>query len=111
EKAPTPPSFDALLKELDTDKDGAISKAEGEKAFHGFFDNQDTNKDGKISREEFETIVKFMSEGQSSAFALKAGGSGDVTASHTLWKRTKGLPYIASAIVYGGQLVMVKDGG
>jgi outer membrane protein assembly factor BamB len=28
-----------------------------------------------------------------------------------LWKQTKGLPYIASAIVYRGQYVMVKDGG
>jgi outer membrane protein assembly factor BamB len=105
------PTFDALLKDLDTDKDGAISRAEGEKAFQGFFDNQDTNKDGKITREEFEAIMKLMAEGQNSAFALKAGGSGDVTASHTLWKRTKGLPYVASAILYRGQYVMLKDGG
>jgi len=105
------PTFDALLKDLDKDKDGAISRDEGEKAFQGFFDNQDTNKDGKISREEFEAIVKFMSEGKDSAFALKAGGSGDVTTSNFLWKRTKGLPYIASGIVFGGQLVMIRDGG
>ena len=111
EGAPAMPAFDALLKDLDKDNDGAISRDEGEKAFQGFFDNQDTNKDGKISRQEFETIVKFMSEGKNSAFALKAGGSGDVTTSHTLWKRTKGLPYVASAIVYGGQFVAVKDGG
>lgn len=108
---PAMPTYDSLLKDLDKDQDGAISRAEGEKAFQGFFDNQDTNKDGKISREEFETIVKFMSEGKNSAFALKAGGSGDVTTSHTLWKKTKGLPYVASAILYRGQLVMVKDGG
>ena len=36
-----------------------------------------------------------MNEGQNSAFALKPGGSGDVTESHVLWKQTKGLPYIA----------------
>jgi outer membrane protein assembly factor BamB len=111
EGGPAMPTFDSLLKDLDTDKDGAISRAEGEKAFQGFFDNQDTNKDGKITREEFEAIVKFMSEGKDSAFALKAGGSGDITESHMLWKRTKGLPYIASAILYGGQLVMIRDGG
>jgi len=52
-----------------------------------------------------------MTEGQNSAFALKAGGTGDVTSSHVLWKQTKGLPYIASAILYRGQYVMVKDGG
>jgi outer membrane protein assembly factor BamB len=52
-----------------------------------------------------------MSEGKSSAFAMKAGGSGDISESHVLWKHTKGLPYVTSAIVYHGQLVMVKDGG
>ena len=28
-----------------------------------------------------------------------------------LWKQTKGLPYVSSAILYRGQYVMVKDGG
>jgi outer membrane protein assembly factor BamB len=111
EGGPMMPNYDSLLKDLDKDQDGALSRAEGEQAFRGFFDNQDTNKDGKVTREEFEAIVKFMSEGKNSAFALKAGGSGDITASHTIWKRTKGLPYIASAIAYGGRYVMVKDGG
>src|SRR5262249_28595852 len=84
---------------------------EGEKTFQGFFDNQDANKDGKISRDEWDAITKFMSEGKNSAFALKAGGSGDITTSHTLWKKTKGLPHVPSAILYRGQYVMIKDGG
>src|SRR5207245_1411364 len=49
--------------------------------------------------------------GKNSAFALKAGGTGDVTDSHVVWKETKGLPYVASALVYRGQYVMIKDGG
>jgi outer membrane protein assembly factor BamB len=105
------PKFDDLLKDLDKDKDGALSREEAEKTFEGFFDNQDTNKDGKVSRDEWDKILKFLSEGQNSAFALKAGGTGDVTTSHVLWKQTKGLPYVASAIFYRGQYVMVKDGG
>ena len=56
-------------------------------------------------------IAKFMSEGKNNGFALRAGGTGDVTESHKLWNKTKGLPYIASAIAYRGQYVMVKDGG
>jgi outer membrane protein assembly factor BamB len=105
------PTFDAMLKDLDTDKDGALSREEADKTFQGFFDNQDANKDGKITRDEWDAITKFMSEGKNSAFALKPGGSGDVTTSHVLWTKTRGLPYIASAIVYRGQCVMVKDGG
>jgi outer membrane protein assembly factor BamB len=105
------PTYDSMLKDLDKDNDGALSREEAEKAFQGFFDNQDANKDGKVTRDEWDTILKFMSEGKNSAFALKSGGSGDVTTSHVLWQKSKGLPYIASAIAYRGHYVMVKDGG
>ena len=55
--------------------------------------------------------MKFISATKNSAFALRAGGTGDITKTHVLWKKTKGLPYVPSAIVYRGQYVMVKDGG
>lgn len=105
------PTFDVILIGKDKDKDGKLSRAEGEKDFETFFDSMDANKDGFIVKDEYDIVLKFMAEGKSSAFAVKAGGAGDVTDSHLLWKQTKGLPYIASAIVYGGQYVMVKDGG
>ena len=106
------PPYDSMLNKLDKDQDGAISREEGEQAFQGFFDNQDHNKDGKVSRDEWEAILKFMSEGKNVALAMKPGGSGDVTDSQVvLWKKTKGVPYIPTAIVYRGQYVMIKDGG
>lgn len=106
------PSFDGLLKEADKNKDGAITKDETKNTMlEDFFEAQDTNKDGKLTRDEWDSLLKFMADGKNSAFALKAGGAGDVTGSHVLWKKNKGLPYIASALVYRGQLVMVKDGG
>jgi outer membrane protein assembly factor BamB len=111
DKEPEVPSYEKLLVDLDKDKDGKISREEGEKAFGGFFDNQDMNKDGFVSRDEFEIIVKFMSQGQNSAFALKPGGSGDVSETNVLWKKTKGLPYIPTSIAYGGQYVTIRDGG
>jgi outer membrane protein assembly factor BamB len=106
------PSFDDILKTMDTNKDGALSREEVEKTeMKDFFDPQDTNKDGKITRDEWDAILKFMAEGKNSAFALKAGGTGDVTNTHVLWTKSKGLPYVPSAIAYRGQYVMVKDGG
>lgn len=106
------PTFDALLKDVDKNGDGVVSKEEADKTMlKDFFEYQDTDKDGKISRSEWDAMLKFISEGKSSAFALKPGGAGDVTNSHVLWKTTKGVPYLASAIVYRGQYVMVKDGG
>ena len=100
-----------MLKDLDKDGDGALSKEEADKVCKVFFDNQDTNKDGKITRDEWDALAKFVAEGKNSASALKAGGAGDITSSHVLWKKTKGLPWITSALLYRGQYIMVKDGG
>jgi outer membrane protein assembly factor BamB len=105
------PSFDAMLQKLDKNKDGALSREEAGKDFEGFFDSMDANKDGKITRDEYEAVLKFMADGKNNAFALKAGGTGDVTKSHVLWQQTRGLPYVTSALVYQGQFIMVKDGG
>jgi len=104
------PTFDSILKDLDKDNDGALSKEEADKALHGFFDNQDLNKDGKITRDEWDALRKFFSEGKNSAFALKSGGIGDIS-SHLLWRKTKGLPWITSALLYRDQYIMIKDGG
>ena len=90
------------IHRLVQDKDGALSRAEAGKDFEGFFDSMDANRDGKITRDEYEAVLRFMSEGVNSAFAVKAGGAGDVTKSHVLWRQTKGLPYVPSAIVYRG---------
>jgi outer membrane protein assembly factor BamB len=106
------PSFDDLLKQGDANGDGILSREESEKTFlKGFFDNNDTNHDGMLTRAEWDANMKFMSEGKNSAFALKPGGSGDVTSTHMLWKKTKGLPYVPSGIVYRDQFLIVKDGG
>jgi len=106
------PPFDWVLKDTDTDKDGMISRAEADKSFlKDFFDSNDSNKDGKVSRDEWDAVLKFMTEGTNVAFAMKAGGAGDVTTSHLLWKKKRGLPYLASALAYRGQYFMVKDGG
>lgn len=106
------PSFDALLKQADTDKDGALSKAEFAKtAFADGFDSMDLNHDGKITRDEWDLVLASIYGGKSGALAISAGGRGDISASHVIWRKTKGLPTISTAIVYRGQLVMVKDGG
>jgi outer membrane protein assembly factor BamB len=106
------PTFDALLKQAGVKGEGGITKDQAQKTMlKDSFDVVDANKDGKVTREEWEVILKMVAEGKNVAFALKSGASGEVTSSYLLWKKTKGLPYIPSAIVYQGQCVMVKDGG
>lgn len=105
------PTFDALLQSNDKNGDKTLTKDEGEQAFGGMFDSMDANADGILTREELGVITKFMADGKNSAFAVKGGGRGDVTESNVLWRQTKGLPYVPTAIAYRGQYLMVKDGG
>jgi outer membrane protein assembly factor BamB len=106
------PTFDENLKMFDKNGDGVISKDEvAGSPMESFFPSMDMNKDGKFTRDEADQMQKYLANSKNSAFAVKAGGSGDVTKSHVVWKKTKGLPYVPSAIAYKGQYVMVKDGG
>jgi outer membrane protein assembly factor BamB len=106
------PSFDELLKQADMDKDGAVSKAEFEKTpFKDGFDSFDFNHDGKITRDEWDLVLASIYGGKSSALAISASGRGNISRSHIVWRKTKGLPTISTAIVYRGQMVMVKSGG
>lgn len=107
------PTFDELIAQTgDDNKDGLVSKEEASDSFlKDFFSNQDINKDGQITRQEWDAILQFMAASRNSAFALKPGGTGNVTESHVLWKQKKGLPYVPTAILYRGQYVMIKDGG
>ncbi len=106
------PSFETMLKMAGDEKLGYLTKEGLSKTrMKGSFESQDTNHDGKITKDEWEKTVQFISASRNSAFALKLGGSGDVTQSHMLWKKTRGLPYVPTGIVYRGQYVLVKDGG
>ena len=106
------PSFDDLIKQGDANKDRKISRGECENTvLNGFFDGNDTDKDGFLTRGEWDALMKYMASGKNSAFAVKAGGRGDITKSHVVWKKTKGMPYVPSAILVSGQYFMVKDGG
>lgn len=105
------PSFDDMLK-ADTNGDGKISKEESENTFlKGFFTPNDTNKDGFITRDEWDALIGYLKRGKNRLVAVKPGGSGDITASHVAWEKGKGLPYVPSALLYRGDLFMVKDGG
>jgi outer membrane protein assembly factor BamB len=106
------PPFDAVLKQAGAEKEGVLSREKAQKTFaKDMFDAVDANRDGVVTRDEWNQVIKFLAEGKNRAFALKAGGTGDVSRSGVLWNKAKGLPYIASGIVVGGQLVTVKDGG
>ena len=105
------PAFDDLLKG-DADGDGKISKAESENTMlKGFFTANDTDHDGFITRLEWDAMIAYLKRGKNRLVAVKPGGSGDITQTHVAWEKTKGLPYVPSALLYRGQVYLVKDGG
>jgi outer membrane protein assembly factor BamB len=106
------PPFDDIHKQAKAKDKDVITKEEAATTFFkDFFDAVDENKDGKVTRAEWDAVLKFMAEGKNSAFAVKAGGTGEVGKSHVQWTKTKGLPYVSTGIAYRGQFVIAKDGG
>lgn len=53
-----PPTFKELLKEMDANEDGKLSKKEVKGPIKKHFDKIDTNDDGFISKEELEKAPK-----------------------------------------------------
>jgi outer membrane protein assembly factor BamB len=114
--------------------DGRLTKAEmqafvgdGTKIPDAFyaktFDRGDVNGDGYLDGEELDKAflspdnfagARFNAEEAADEYvlAVKAGGRGDVTESHLLWKhKTKYTDHIVSPFVRDGRMLLVKGGG
>jgi outer membrane protein assembly factor BamB len=56
-----------------------------------------------------ENLV-FASSGRAGpTFAIRPGGSGDVTSSHVVWSSPKGSPFVPSGLVHDGLLYLIND--
>ncbi len=75
------------------------------RAAHGGYSNS--------SRPLFGNGMVFINTGYDRAelFAVRLGGSGDVTSSNVVWKLTKSVPFKPSALLLDGLYYMVTDGG
>ncbi len=105
------PEFAELLKH-DTDKDGALSKAESANSFlKDFFSANDANRDGIITQAEWDALLGYLKSGKNGIVGIKAGGVADATESHTSWRTDRGLPYVPTPLVYQGRVYLLKDGG
>jgi outer membrane protein assembly factor BamB len=111
-KADAPmPGFDAMAKEEDKNHDGIIDMDEAGPLVKTMMSTLDTNHDQKLSREEWEAFAAAIAKGENVALAIRPGGQGDISESHVVWKYKRGLPYVASPLVYRGSIYFVRDGG
>lgn len=113
ELGPMPPEkeFSEALAKYDADKDGQISEAEApdgdmKKLFFLF----DLNSDRFLDKREWD-IFQARNDGKSGLFAIRPGGTGDVSAASVMWRYDKGLPNVPSPLVYQGVLYMLREGG
>ena len=52
----------------------------------------------------------FASSGRAGpTYAIRPGGSGDVTATHVAWSTPKGSPFVPSGVVHSGLLYLIND--
>ena len=126
----------AAVDQADTgNKDGKVDKQEiqayvgkepvPELFFQRTFDRGDLNQDGLLEGAELDVAflhpenfagARFTSTGDSAAdefiLAVRGGGSGNVTATHALWKHpTKHTDHIVSPFVSEGRMLLIKGGG
>lgn len=108
-----PATWEEALAAHDADDDGRIAKAEwNEGGLHQVWFIYDQDDDGTLQEEEFD-FLKASATRIGGLFAVRLGGSGDVTESHVLWTYDdrRGLPDGATPLAYQGVLYLLKDGG
>jgi outer membrane protein assembly factor BamB len=111
-KADSPwPSWKDFAAKYDKNGDGNITPDELEPAMRGFHKAIDTDHDGRLTEKDFDLLAGYMAKGENVLVAVKAGGRGDITGSHTAWRATRGLPYVPSPLFYQDRVYLLKDGG
>ena len=104
---------DRFIAYLDKDEDGILQPDEipssrAKDAF-GFLD---FNKNGVWEKEEIQGFLSFpVAPGRNNVIGVRAGGEGDVTKSHVLFEKRRGVPYVASPLLYKDRLYYAKKGG
>lgn len=130
------PSFDELVTRYDANKDGRLSTAEipddvlaVDRKFagkgvavgsiplrlwiewdHGGPVDFDQNR-WATYMVEYDKYRNDVSTTQPRTVALRIGGRGDVTEKNMVWEERKGVPDVASPLLYGDRLYLIRNGG
>ncbi|MBZ5593953.1 MAG: PQQ-binding-like beta-propeller repeat protein [Acidobacteriia bacterium] len=104
------PDFARILADYDKDHDGKLSPGEAppHKA-SDWFTETDLNHDGYIDEREWQ-FYQVRSSAENCLVAIRAGGRGDITNSHVLWRYRKALPNTPSPLLYQGVIYLIRDG-
>jgi len=103
------PDFGEMLAKYDKDHDGKLSQAEAPNRDPEWWGDTDLNHDGYIDEREWR-YYQSREASQNCLVAIRAGGHGDVTTTHVLWRYRKSLPNTPSPLLYQGVIYLIRDG-
>jgi outer membrane protein assembly factor BamB len=98
------------LEKYDLNHDGRISRPEAPFKSEGSFHDTDLDRDGSIDEREWN-FYRARKTSQNNIVAIRAGGKGDVTDTHILWRFRKSIPNVPSPLLYRDVLFLIKEGG
>jgi outer membrane protein assembly factor BamB len=104
----------AFFAQFDKNKDGRLSFDEFPKSrARDAFAFLDRNTNGFIELEEWAPMYTAPKPlpGRNVLAGIATRGKGGVTKPRVKWEVTKGLPYVASPLVYRGRVYLAKNGG
>jgi outer membrane protein assembly factor BamB len=105
------PTWEQFLEKHDKNKDGVVTLDEFDDASRDYYRGLDLNRDGKIDKNDYDQLLASLAKGENLLVAVKSGGRGNISTTHVAWKATRGLPYIASPLLYDGRVYCIKNGG
>jgi outer membrane protein assembly factor BamB len=103
-------SFEGLLAEHDTNKDGKLSREELPGVNDGAWQDRDLDKDHYLSAREWG-YQRARKLSKNNLLSIRHGGRGDLTDTNVVWRYSKSLPNVPSPLLYRGVLYLVRDGG
>jgi outer membrane protein assembly factor BamB len=106
------PAFADVIAAADANRDGKLSQDELPPPWQptGTWRAIDLDRDGFLNEREW-TFFRTRRASRNALLAVKLGGSGDVTATHVLWRYEKSLPDVPTPLVYNDVIFLVRNGG
>lgn len=106
------PPFEEFAREHDGNQDGKLKADEIPTGpVRERLPQMDLNKDGIVTAAEWQMMREMFTKTGNALLAIRPGGRDDITATHLVWKVTRGLPYVASPLYHLGRVYTIKNGG
>jgi outer membrane protein assembly factor BamB len=106
------PPFAEVIAKADANHDGKLAQMELPPPWQptGTWRAIDLDRDGFLNQREW-TFFRTRRASRNGLFAIRLGGSGDVTDTHVLWRYEKSLPDVPTPLVYQGVVFLIRSGG